>query len=199
MSKKKTDPNQADAALDEEMDQAIESAEQAAMDEAAAEDEERLANLTPEELVVEYEQAQENAHKFKDQAVRLQAEMENLRRRTERDVASAHKYGSEKLIKELLPVVDSLERGLAIEISGPEVKAVHEGMEMTMKMLLEALEKNGVKQIDPEGEPFNPEEAEAISMQPADGVDPNTVMNVVQKGYSLNGRLIRPAMVVVSQ
>lgn len=199
MSKKKPETGHADDALDDAMDTAIEAAEQAAMEEAVAEDEERLANLTQEELVVELEQTQAEMHQYKDQAIRLQAEMENLRRRTERDVASAHKYGSEKLIKDLLPVVDSLERGLALEVSGPEVQAVHEGMEMTMKMLLETLEKNGVKQIDPEGEPFNPEEAEAISLQPADGVDANTVLTVVQKGYSLNGRLIRPAMVVVSQ
>lgn len=199
MSNKKIEPGHADAAVDDEMDKAIEAAEQAAMEEAVSEDEVRLAHLTQEELVVECEQAQESMHKFKDQAIRLQAEMENLRRRTERDVAGAHKYGSEKLIKDLLPVVDSLERGLALEVTGPDVKAVHEGMEMTMKMLLETLEKNGVKQIDPEGEPFNPEEAEAISMQPADGVDANTVLKVVQIGYSLNGRLVRPAMVIVSQ
>ena len=197
MSNKKSETSE--SALNDELDQAIESAEQAAMDDAVAEDEERLANLTQEELVVEYEQAQAAMHQSRDQLMRLQAEMENLRRRTERDVASAHKYGSEKLIKSLLPVVDSLERGLALEVTGPDVKAVHEGMEMTMKMLLETLEKNGVKQIDPEGEPFNPEEAEAISLQPAEGVDANTVLTVVQKGYSLNGRLIRPAMVMVSQ
>lgn len=185
--------------IEDKIDEAIESVEQAAIDEAVAEDEDRLADLTPEELVVEYEQAQAKANEMQDKFVRIQAEMENLRRRTERDVAAAHKYGSEKLIKDLLPVVDSLERGLDFDASAAELKAIHEGMEMTMKILLETLEKNGVKQVFPEGEPFNPEEMEAISMQPAENVEPNTVITVVQKGYSLNGRLIRPAMVVVSQ
>lgn len=190
---------QADNANEQAVDEMIEQAEQAALDEAASEDETRLANLTPEELVVEYEQANAKAKEMQDKFMRVQAEMENLRRRTERDVASAHKYGSEKLVKALLPVVDSLERGLEVDVAGDEVKAMHEGMEMTLKMLLETLEKNGVKVVSPEGEPFNPEEMEAISMQPGENVDPNTVLNVVQRGYTLNGRLVRPALVIVSQ
>ena len=171
-----------------------------AVEETVAADENRLANLTHEELVVEYNEAQQRADENWDKLVRLQAEMENLRRRVERDVASAHKYGVEKLIKSLLPVVDSLERGLEIVVDGSsEVKAMHEGMELTLKILLETLEKNNVKQLDPVGEPFNPEEMEAVSIQPATEVEPNTVLTVIQKGYLLNARLVRPAMVAVAQ
>jgi len=123
-----------------------------------------------------------------------------VRRRAERDVVSAHKYGSEKLIKDLLPVVDSLESGLEIASEGGvETQSMREGMELTLKMLLEALEKSGVKQIDPMGEPFNPEEMEAVSMQPAPEVESNTVLVVIQKGYLLNDRLVRAAKVMVSQ
>ena len=192
MSKKNTPPADLEEALTEAVTQAS--------DEVVAEDEERLANLTQEELVLECSQAQQRADENWDKLVRLQAEMENVRRRAERDVSSAHKYGSEKLVKSLLPVVDSLERGLEIVADGsPEVKAMHEGMELTLKMLLETLSKNGVKQLDPVGEPFNPEEMEAVSMQPSPEVEPNTVLTVMQKGYLLNDRLVRPAMVMVSQ
>lgn len=187
MSKKKSSPEELEDTLID-------------VEEAVAADENRLANLTHEELVVEYNEAQQRADENWDKLVRLQAEMENLRRRAERDVASAHKYGVEKLIKSLLPVVDSLERGLEIAVDGSsEVKAMHEGMELTLKILLETLEKNNVKQLNPVGEPFNPEEMEAVSMQPASEVESNTVLTVMQKGYLLNNRLVRPAMVTVAQ
>jgi molecular chaperone GrpE len=173
--------------------------ESAASSDAVNEDETRLADLTPEELAVECEQAQAKADEMQDKFMRVQAEMENLRRRSERDVSAAHKFGSEKLIKQLLPAIDSLERGLELEVSDEAGKGMHDGMEMTMSMLLEALEKHGVKKVNPEGEPFSPDDMEAISMQPSDKVDANTVLQVVQVGYTLNGRLVRPAMVIVSQ
>lgn len=134
-----------------------------------------------------------------DKYVRLQAELENIRRRAERDVSAAHRYGAEKLVKELLAVVDSLERGLDLKHELDEAgKAMHEGMEMTLKLLLSALDKQGVKPVNPEGAPFKAAEMEAISAVPNDKVEPNTVLTVVQKGYYLNDRLIRPALVVVS-
>ncbi len=188
MSKKKSSPEDLEDTLVD------------AVEKEVAEDENRLANLTPEELVIECSEAQQRADENWDKLIRLQAEMENVRRRATRDVESAHKYGTENLVKNLLPVVDSLERGLEIAADGScEVKAMHEGMELTLKMLLETLEKNGVKQLDPAGEPFNPEEMEAVSLQPATEVDPNTVLTVIQKGYLLNDRLVRPAMVTVAQ
>ena len=174
--------------------------EQPAIDEMPTVDDDQFANLTQEALVTECQQAQQRADENWDKLVRLQAEMENVRRRAERDVTSAHKYGTEKLIKSLLPVVDSLECGLEIAPnSSAEVQSMHEGMELTSKMLVEVLEKNGVRQIEPLGEPFNPDEMEAISMQPETEVESNTVIRVMQKGYLLNDRLMRPAMVVVSQ
>lgn len=164
-----------------------------------AEDIDRLAQLTPEELVVECRQAQQKADENWDKAVRTQAEMENLRRRVERDVASAHKFGIEKILKELLAVVDSIQSGLDIgkNLSG-DAKAIHEGMELTLKLLLDTLKKNGVQEIDPLGHPFNPAEMEAVSAQPGTQSDPNTVINVLQKGYKLHERLLRPAMVIIA-
>ncbi|MBA4503389.1 nucleotide exchange factor GrpE [Marinobacterium marinum] len=131
---------------------------------------------------------------------RTQAEIQNIRRRAEQDVEKAHKFGLEKFANELLPVVDSLER--AIEASQGEdeaVKAIREGVEMTLNMFLSSMGKFNVEQVDPQGQPFNPEHHQAMSMVPADGVEPNTVVTVVQKGYLLNGRLMRPAMVMVAK
>jgi molecular chaperone GrpE len=132
---------------------------------------------------------------------RAQAEIQNIRRRAEKDIEKAHKFGLEKFAAELLPVVDSLER--AIEASQGEeqnVKAIREGVEMTLGMFLACLEKFNIKQLDPQGEVFNPEHHQAMSTVPAEeGVEPNTVVTVVQKGYLLNGRLVRPAMVMVAK
>lgn len=192
MSKNKSDA--------EYIDENVTTAEQVAVETAVTEDEDSLANLTPEELVIKCTELQQRADENWEKLLRLQAEMENVRRRAERDIVSAHKYGLEKLIKSLLPVMDSLERGMEITAVGSaEVKAMHEGMELTHKLLIEILEKNGVKRLDPVGEPFNPEEMEAVSMQAASEVEPNTVLSVVQKGYLLNDRLVRAVMVVVSQ
>ncbi len=134
----------------------------------------------------------------KETLLRAHAEMENVRRRASVDVQNAHKYSTEKFIKELLPVVDSLEKALESGIDAA-AKVFHDGVELTYQMLLKSLEKHGVKIIDPQNEPFNPNLHEAMSMQASSGVKPNTVITVFQKGYELNGRLIRPALVVVSQ
>lgn len=131
---------------------------------------------------------------------RAQAEIQNIRRRAEQDVEKAHKFALEKFAGELLPVVDSLER--AIEASQGEdekIKAIREGVEMTLKMFLASLEKFNVEQLNPEGEAFNPEHHQAMSMVEVEGAAPNTVVTVVQKGYLLNGRLMRPAMVMVAK
>ncbi len=180
--------------------------------------EETVSETTPEEAAVEsapdealeetprvaatdaqLEQAQRRMQSAEERALRLQAEMDNLRKRTLREVENAHKFGTEKLLSELLPVVDSLELGLgAAEGDKSEVVAMREGMELTLKMLRAALEKFGIEVIDPAGQPFDPESHQAISMQPGTGAPSNTVLTVVQKGYRLNGRLLRPAMVVVA-
>ncbi|MBP0048238.1 nucleotide exchange factor GrpE [Marinobacterium sp. AK62] len=131
---------------------------------------------------------------------RAQAEIQNIRRRAEQDVEKAHKFGLEKFANELLPVVDSLERAIeASQGDDEKTKAIREGIEMTLNMFLSGLEKFNVEQVNPEGETFNPEHHQAMSMVPAEGVEPNTVVTVVQKGYLLNGRLMRPAMVMVAK
>lgn len=140
--------------------------------------------------------AEENWEKF----VRAQAEMDNLKRRAEKDLQNAHKFALEKFAKELLTVVDSLELGLqAAAGDNPEVGKLREGMELTLRQLLAALEKFNVRVVDPEGEKFNPELHQAMAMQPSETAAPNTVLKVFQKGYLLNERLLRPAMVVIAQ
>lgn len=145
-------------------------------------------------------QAEAKAAENWDLLVRSKAELENLRRRHERDIENAHKYALEKFSSELLPIIDSLEMGaLAATSEGATLEQVKEGTELTLKMLLNSIDKFGIKAVHPEGEPFNPEFHQAMSMLESPEHDPNTVMTVMQKGYTLNERLIRPAMVVVSK
>ena len=136
-----------------------------------------------------------------DSVLRSQAEVQNMRRRCEQDVERAHKFALEKFSSDLLPVMDSLERALqAVPNAEDEsVSALYEGVELTLKGFLETLTKYSLEQLDPEGEPFDPQQHEAMSMVENDDVEPNTVLTVVQKGYVLNGRVIRPAMVMVSK
>ena len=160
-----------------------------------------------EEVVVSIEGVQEQllaaqakVQDQQDSVLRAQAEVQNMRRRTERDVANAHKFALEKFSSDLLPVVDTLERALQSAVDSENGDdAIREGIELTLKMLTDTLKKHGVEQNDPLGEPFNPELHQAMSMQPNPDMEPNTVMAVLQKGYTLGGRLVRPAMVVVSQ
>ncbi|HHF7347819.1 TPA: nucleotide exchange factor GrpE [Legionella feeleii] len=142
--------------------------------------------------------AEQKAHENWEKAVRAMAEVDNIRRRAERDVANAHRYSLEKIINALLPVVDSLEQALQLcEKEGQE--GMKEGLELTMKLFIDALEKHGVTQINPEGAPFDPQEHEAMSIQEVPGVAANTVLTVFQKGFKLNDRLIRPARVIVAK
>lgn len=137
---------------------------------------------------------------LKDELLRAHADMQNLRRRVDRDVENAHKYALEKFVGELLPVVDNLERATAaIDKENEKLSSVGEGVELTLKNFLDVLAKFRVEKLDPVGQPFDPEKHQAMTMVPNPDVAPNTVVEVFQKGYLLNGRLIRPAMVVVSQ
>jgi len=163
----------------------LESAEQADTDV------ESLQN----QLAKEKEQAQANL----EIALRAQAEMDNLRKRTARDVENAHKYALERFINELLPIMDSLELGMSAAESAENIDDLREGMTLTMKMFGSAMEKFNVKTLEPQGEKFNPEQHEAVSMQEIEGAESGTVVTVMQKGYELNGRLVRPAMVVVAK
>jgi molecular chaperone GrpE len=146
------------------------------------------------------EQLLEQVASAKDQVLRVQAEMQNVRRRAERDVENAHKYALDKFTADLLPVVDNLERALATIDSADEAqKGVSEGLELTLKSFTEVLLRHKIEAIDPAGQPFDADLHQAVSMVPNPDLEPNTVMDVFQKGYTLNGRLVRPAMVVVSQ
>ena len=153
-----------------------------------------------EELEKLLEEARAKAEENWDQVMRARAEIENLRRRQEREVQNAHKFALERFLTELLPVRDSLELGLsAAQEEGAELAKLIEGKELTLKLLSDLMGRFNIEQIDPEGEPFNPEYHQAMSIQPRNDVPANTVVTVVQKGYTLNGRLVRPAMVIVSQ
>ena len=138
-------------------------------------------------------------NEYKEQVMRSHAEMENLRRRAERDVANAHKYSTEKLIADLLPIADSMIRGLETpESKDPHVKGMREGIVLTIDLLNKTLSKHGVTVIDPKpGEPFNPDLHEAMSAIQDPAAKPNTIVKVMQQGYQLNGRVLRAAMVIV--
>jgi len=158
------------------------------------------AEASAEDLSKLLEEAQQKAQEHYEQLMRAHAEIENLKRRHSQEIEKAHKYALDKFVNELLAVWDSLELGhVAAQDQAADVGKLREGTELTLKMLGDVMVKFGVEQHNPEGESFNPELHQAMSMQPRDDVEPNTVVAVVQKGYSLNGRLVRPAMVMVSQ
>lgn len=136
----------------------------------------------------------------KEQSLRSQADAQNARRRAEQDVEKAHKFGLEKMVNDLLPVVDNLERALAsIDPTDEAFAAYIEGIQLTHKSFVDALARHQVAMVNPEGEPFDPNLHQAVSAVPNPDVEPNTVLNCFQKGYTLHGRLVRPAMVVVSK
>ena len=147
-----------------------------------------------------FESLQSELLEAKDQALRAVAELQNAQRRARMDVEKAHKFALEKFVNDLLPVADNLERAItASEQDNAELAAVVEGVELTLKTLVDALKKHGVEPVDPAGEPFDPESSQAMTMVPNPDVEPNTVIDVFQKGYRLSGRLVRPAMVVVAK
>ncbi|MBZ2169024.1 nucleotide exchange factor GrpE [Marinobacter sp. F4216] len=178
----------------EELNEATEAAAEEALEQDAVEEEGAGSEL--EALKAQVKDAQ-------DQVLRAQAEMQNVRRRAEIDVEKAHKFALEKFVKELLPVADSLEKAVesteGTENAGEVVASIREGMEMTLNLFLNSLGKFNVEQVNPVGEPFDPQQHEAMSMVPAADAEPNSVVAVVQKGYLLNGRVVRPAMVVVAK
>ncbi len=155
------------------------------------------ADAEAEAEVSELEQAHAKANENWDRYLRTAAELENVRKRAARDVENAHRFALERFSKQLLAVRDSLEMGLAAADSA-SVESLLQGSEATLKILGTTMQQFGIEEVDPAGEPFDPEFHEAISMQPSDDVEPGSVVTVVQKGYSLNGRLLRPAMVIVA-
>ena len=200
MSKDQPSPEaQADSELLEDvLDQVTELDNEAT--EVVEELEAEETEISIEELQKQLLKAENKAAENWDKVLRIQAEMDNLKRRTQKDLDSAHKYGLEKFAKELLSVIDSLELGLQAATSDvPEVVKLKEGSELTVKQFETVFAKFNIEAIDPIGQPFNPELHQAMTMQATADAEPNTVINVMQKGYVLNGRLIRPAMVVVAQ
>ncbi|CAC9435496.1 nucleotide exchange factor GrpE [bacterium endosymbiont of Bathymodiolus sp. 5 South] len=160
------------------------------------------ASSLPEEddLQAQLAEAQQSAKDNWDKVVRAQAEMENLKRRNAKDLENAHKFALDGFVKALLEVKDSLSMGLkTAHEDTATIESIIEGLEMTDKVFLSTMVKFGVESINPEGEPFNPELHEAITMLPMPDKESNTVLDVVQVGFTLNGRLVRPAMVVVVQ
>lgn len=155
---------------------------------------------TPEELLAQLSVARAEAESLRDQALRVRAEIENIRRRHAAELEKAHKFALDSFVRDLLPVRDSLELGHDAALAdGADIGKLREGTELTLKLMGDVMERFGVVPVDPIQQPFDPEFHQAMSMQPRSDVPPNTVVAVMQKGYTLNGRLVRPALVMVSR
>lgn len=171
-------------------------------------DEQNLDQQIPEpeavdagqDLAGRVEALEEQLAAAQDQALRVAADMQNVRRRAEQDVEKAHKFALEKFANDLLPIVDSLERGLELSSEDEEaLRPMREGMQLTLKLFLDTLARYQLLPVDPLGEPFNPELHQAMAMEESTHAEPGSVLKVFQRGYQLNGRLLRPAMVVVAK
>jgi len=182
-----------------------ESAAEAAAQEAVAENPEAgdngdVGTDEDDSPALQLLQAQTTIQDYWDQIIRLRAEMENNRKRAARDVENAHKYALKNFMESLLPVIDSIEMGqVAAMADNATLESIREGLDLTVNMLVQVLQRSGLEQIDPLGEKFDPERHQAISMVDVEGAESNTIVEVMQKGFLLNERLIRPAMVVVAR
>lgn len=177
--------------LDDSLEESLHDSNQDAAPEA-------LAHPDYADLEQQLTLAEQKAHENWEKSVRAMAEVDNIRRRAERDITNAHRYALEKFSNALLPVIDSLEQALQLATQHGDA-SMREGLQLTMKLFVDVLDKQGIKQIDPQGEPFDPQRHEAMSIQPSNDAAPNSVLMVVQKGYLLNDRVIRPARVVVAK
>lgn len=171
------------------------------IDQATDNESPATTEMTLEQALEALEAAETALAIQKEDVLRVQAEMQNLRRRTEQDIEKAHKYGQEKFSSELLVVIDNLERALQAVTSRDDelLNALCDGVELTLKSFLDCFRKFNIEQIDPLGEPFNPQLHQAVVMQESADAEPDTVLMVMQKGYTLHGRVLRPAMVIVSK
>ena len=184
---------------DQEHGLATEPDEQAHLQDVVPEPAEPI-DVDNESLEEQLQQAQATIKDYWDQVVRMRAEVENNRKRAERDVENAHKYALKNFVDSLLPVIDSMEMGqAAANAENATLESIREGSELTMTMFAQVLERSGLQEIDPLGEKFDPEKHQAISMVEVPDAQSNSVIEVMQKGFSLNDRLIRPAMVVVAK
>lgn len=197
MAEKDRDTRADEADKRDQNEEQAAASEQGEAQEVPAESEE---DARVQELEEKLREAEARAEDNWNQFLRARAEMENARRRAQKDVDQARRQGLEKLAGELLPVKDSLEMGLAAaQESNADVAKLTEGTELTLKMLSQAMEKFEITEVDPMGQKFDPERHEAMATQPSAEHEPNTVIHVVQKGYMLDDRLLRPAMVIVSK
>ncbi|MFT5235939.1 MAG: molecular chaperone GrpE [Shewanella sp.] len=190
----KAKENQTDEAIEGEILTETGSEDAGLMDELTQ------ANFRVDELEQALIEANAKIEEQKDSVTRAAASEANIRRRAAQDVEKAHKFALEKFANELLPVIDNMERALhGTDAEAEASKAIYEGVELTLKSFVSTVDKFGLKEVNPQGEAFNPEHHQAIGMQPSPEFPANTVMMVMQKGYILNDRLLRPAMVMVSQ
>ena len=184
---------------EQEHELATEAEEQAHLEDVVPEAAESFDDPkdTPDEQLLK---AQETIRQYWDQILRMRAEIENNRKRAVRDVENAHKYALKGFVENLLPVIDSMEMGqVAANSDNASLESIREGSELTMNMFVQVLERSGLQQINPLGEKFDPERHQAISMAEIKDAESNSVIEVMQKGFLLNDRLIRPAMVVVAK
>ncbi len=185
---------------DEQLNDAVEAVEVEAVEGEFVESEQELYAARIAELEAALLAKDAEVNEVKDMALRIRAESDNVRRRSEQEIDKARKYALNKFAEELLPVIDNLERAIDMADKNDEAtKAMMEGVELTLMTMTSTVGKFGLKVIDPQGEAFNPEFHQAMAMQESADFAPNTVMAVMQKGYELNGRVIRPAMVMVSK
>ena len=192
-------PQQPKSDADDEHSLATEAEEQAHLEDVVPEATD-AQNETGETIEQQLTKAQGTIKDYWDQMMRLRAEIENNRKRAERDVGNAHKYAMKNFVENLLPVIDSMEMGqIAANADNATLESIREGSALTVDMFVQVLEKNGLEQIDPLGEKFDPERHQAISMIDAENAESNSVIEVMQKGFLLNDRLVRPAMVVVAR
>ncbi len=200
---KQTQKDKAELANADQDQAEIETEDDSDLQESSAEekDVEEQADFTLEEVLEKLAEEKEGAIRAREDLLRVQAEMQNMRRRTEQDIEKAHKYGQEKFSIELLTVMDNLERALAAasDYEDETVKAIYEGVDLTLKSFTDCFNRFHIGSVDPMGEPFDPQLHQAVTILENSDVEPNTVIEVMQKGYTLHGRVIRPAMVVVSK
>ena len=200
---KQTQKDKAELANADQDQAEIETEDDSDLQESSAEekDVEEKVDFTLEEVLEKLAEEKEGAVEAREDLLRVQAEMQNMRRRTEQDIEKAHKYGQEKFSTELLTVMDNLERALAAasDYEDETVKAIYEGVDLTLKSFTDCFNRFHIGSVDPMGEPFDPQLHQAVTILENSDVEPNTVIEVMQKGYTLHGRVIRPAMVVVSK
>jgi molecular chaperone GrpE len=196
MIKKKNDGS-VEVAISAEKDEA--SSDDALVDESSRGDNRSLEDLSKTELIEKIQSLREEADKNYDLYVRSQAEMENFKKRNAKEKEDVVRYANETLIKEILPVMDNLEKAISHAQQDNAVDALREGVELTLKGLKDSLKKAGLKEVEAQGHPFDPCFHEAVSEMVDERAKPGTVIQELQKGYVLNGRLIRPSMVIVNR